>query len=166
MIYYPADRPQKGCLFINAPGVAPAGKHGAPDLQTMEMETVGIAVGSGALGAILSFFGNLIPSWLKQKRTIEPQPLAIEKQRTYITTTECTRKMCEHQAQITKLREVVQDNQVAILTKLDEFDSRAEARSKAIHDRIDPLVSSISKNEGKMQLVEQAFLRSTMGGKK
>ncbi|MBR4523255.1 MAG: hypothetical protein IKO64_03345 [Kiritimatiellae bacterium] len=130
------------------------------------METVGIAVGSGALGAILSFLGNLVPAWLKQKRTIEPQPLSIEKQRAYITTSECNRRMCEHQAELTKLREAVTGNQIALMTKLDEFDSRAEARSKAIHDRIDPLVATISKNEGKMQLVEQAFLKSTLGGKK
>lgn len=132
----------------------------------MEMETVGIAVGAGSLGAILSFLGNLVPAWLKQKRTIEPQPLAVDKQRTYITTSECNRRMCEHTAEINKLREAVTGNQIALMTKLDEFDSRAEARSKAIHDRIDPLVSSISKNEGKMQLVEQAFLKSTLGGKK
>lgn len=132
----------------------------------MEMETVGIAVGAGSLGAILSFLSSLVPAWLKQKRQIEPQPLSIEKQRTYITTTECNRRMCEHQTELTKLREAVTGNQIALMTKLDEFDSRAEARSKAIHDRIDPLVSSISKNEGKMQLVEQAFLKSTLGGKK
>ena len=132
----------------------------------MEMETVGIAIGSGTLGAVLSFLGNLIPSWLKQKRTIEPQPLAVDKQRTYITTSECNRRMCEHQTELTKLREAVTGNQIALMTKLDEFDNRAEARSKAIHDRIDPLISSISKNEGKMQLVEQAFLKSTLGGKK
>ena len=132
----------------------------------MEMETVGIAVGAGSLGAILSFLGNLVPAWLKQKRTIEPQPLAVDKQRTYITTTECNRRMCDHDTAINKLREAVTGNQIALLAKLDEFDSRAEARSKAIHDRIDPLVSSIAKNEGKMQLVEQAFLKSTLGGKK
>ena len=132
----------------------------------MEMETVGIAVGSSVATGILTFLSTLVPAWLKQKRTIEPQPLAVDKQRTYITTTECNRRMCEHTTEINKLREAVTGNQIALMTKLDEFDSRAEARSKAIHDRIDPLVATISKNEGKMQLVEQAFLRSTMGGKK
>lgn len=132
----------------------------------MEMETVGIAVGSSVATGILTFLSTLVPAWLKQKRTIEPQPLSIEKQRTYITTTECNRRMCAHDTEINKLREAVTGNQIALMTKLDEFDSRAEARSKAIHDRIDPLVSSISKNEGKMQLVEQAFLKSTLGGKK
>ena len=132
----------------------------------MEMETVGIAVGAGSLGAILSFLGNLVPAWLKQKRTIEPQPLAVDKQRTYITTTECNRRMCEHTTAINKLRELYDTNQIALMNKLDEFDSRAEERAKAIHDRIEPLIKTVSRSEGKMELFEQAFFEATLGGKK
>lgn len=132
----------------------------------MEMETVGIAVGAGSLGAILSFLGNLVPAWLKQKRTIEPQPLAVDKQRTYITTSECNRRMCEVQSQIETIRNETHSSTVSLLSKLDELDQRAEARAIDLNRRVDPLIAKVAATDATLDMLKTAARNATIGGKK
>ena len=108
-------------------------------------------------------------AWLRsrsQKTTIAPTPLPVEEADKFITRGECKRLMCSHDAQIAELRSDVKTGNVNILHKLEAMDKKSEERAIAAHSRIEPLVKELAKNIGQVELMKEAFMKATVGGKK
>lgn len=108
-------------------------------------------------------------AWLRsrsQKTTIAPTPLPVEEADKFITRGECKRLMCAHDSQISELRSDVKTGNVNILHKLEAMDRKSEERAIAAHSRIEPLVKELAKNIGQVELMKEAFMKATVGGKK
>ena len=125
---------------------------------------VGIMISSGVAGAALTVAGQWLKAKIgtKAKVTPEPSPFPVEKVPSYVTVQECNRRTCESDRRVEKAVE----NQQKILDKLDEIDSRSEKRAIATHDRLDPLVKELAKNIGQVELMKEAFVKSSIGSKK
>ena len=107
-------------------------------------------------------------AWLRsrsQKTTIAPTPLPVEEADKFITRGECKRLMCAHDSQISELRSDVKTGNVNILHKLEAMDRKSEERAIAAHSRIEPLVKELAKNIGQVELMKEAFMKATVGGK-
>ena len=122
--------------------------------------TAGIAISSGAIGAICALIG----AWIKAKygKTPIPQPLSTTKVGPYVTVGECKQHRCAMLERIRTEHEMLKN----IMEKLDENDRRDEERANTTHARIDPLIQEIGTVRGKMEIFEKAAINATMGGKK
>ena len=103
-----------------------------------------------------------------RKTEISPDPLNVRNQKApvYVTVGECNRRMCEHDQRLAKLDSEIKRSNEAVISKLDELDTRNEERSLQTHRRLDPLVEEIGRLRGKVEIIENAAVKATMGGKK
>ena len=124
------------------------------------METTGIAISSGVVGAIC----GVVAVWIKVKygKTHIPQPLNTTHVGPFVTVGECKQHRCAMAERISTEHEMLQN----IMDKLDENDHRDEERAKSTHARIDPLIEEIGSIRGKMEIFEKAAINSTIGGRK
>lgn len=124
------------------------------------METTGIAISSGVVGAIC----GVVAAWIKARygKTHIPQPLNTTHVGPFVTVGECKQHRCAMAERIRTEHEMLQN----IMDKLDENDRRDEERAKSTHQRIDPLIEEIGNMRGKVEYIEKAALAATMGGKK
>lgn len=131
--------------------------------------TDGITIALGA--TTTGFLVKELMAWLRsrnQRTEIAPDPLhaVTEKKPTFVSVGECNRRMCEHDQRLAKLDDEIKRSNAAVMQKLDDIDTRAENRSAATHQRLDPLVEEIGRVKGKMDYIEKAALAATIGGKK
>ena len=124
------------------------------------METTGIAISSGVVGAIC----GVVAAWIKARygKTHIPQPLSTTHVGPFVTVGECKQHRCAMAERIRTEHEMLQN----IMDKLDENDHRDEERAKSTHARIDPLIEEIGSIRGKMEIFEKAAINSTIGGRK
>lgn len=122
--------------------------------------TAGIAISSGAIGAICALIG----AWIKAKygKTPIPQPLSTTKVGPYVTVGECKQHRCAIGERIREEHDLLKE----IVDTLKKNDERNEARAQATHQRIDPLIEEIGSVRGKIEYIEKAALAATVGGKK
>ena len=133
--------------------------------------TDGITIALGA--TTTGFLVKELIAWLRSrnKRTeISPNPLPVEgeiaKKQSFVTVGECNRRMCEHDQRLAKLDTEIKRSNEAVISKLDELDTRNEERAQQTHRRIDPLIEELGRVRGKMEFIEQAAVKATIGGKK
>lgn len=124
------------------------------------METTGIAISSGVVGAIC----GVVATWIKARygKTHIPQPLNTTHVGPFVTVGECKQHRCAMADRIRTEHEMLQN----IMDKLDENDRRDEERAKSTHQRIDPLIEEIGNMRGKVEYIEKAALAATIGGRK
>ena len=124
------------------------------------METTGIAISSGVVGAIC----GVVAAWIKAKygKTHIPQPLNTTHVGPFVTVGECKQHRCAIGERIRTEHEMLQN----IMDKLDENDRRDEERAKSTHQRIDPLIEEIGSIRGKIEFFEKAAVNTTIGGRK
>ena len=125
------------------------------------METEGIIIGSGAVGAICGVVGTWIKSRIAQKRA---RPLDSDDR--YVTQLEC--KNCREA--INKRIDELGPALNRIFKKLNENDIRSEDRAQRTHSRIDPLIEKLSETKGRVDTLENAIstalTAATKGGSK
>ena len=124
------------------------------------METTGIAISSGVVGAIC----GVVAAWIKARygKTHIPQPLNTTHVGPFVTVGECKQHRCAIGERIRTEHEMLQN----IMDKLDENDRRDEERAKSTHQRIDPLIEEIGSIRGKIEFFEKAAVNTTIGGRK
>ena len=124
------------------------------------METTGIAISSGLVGAIC----GVVAAWIKARygKTHIPQPLNTTHVGPFVTVGECKQHRCAIGERIRTEHEMLQN----IMDKLDENDRRDEERAKSTHARIDPLIVEIGSIRGKIEFFEKAAVNATIGGRK
>ena len=124
------------------------------------METTGIAISSGVVGAIC----GVVAAWIKARygKTHIPQPLSTTHVGPFVTVGECKQHRCAMAERIRTEHEMLQN----IMDKLDENDRRDEERAKSTHQRIDPLIEEIGSIRGKIEFFEKAAVNTTIGGRK
>lgn len=124
------------------------------------METTGIAISSGVVGAIC----GVVAAWIKARygKTHIPQPLNTTHVGPFVTVGECKQHRCAIGERIRTEHEMLQN----IMDKLDENDRRDEERAKSTHARIDPLIVEIGSIRGKIEFFEKAAVNATIGGRK
>lgn len=125
------------------------------------METEGIIIGSGAVGAICGVAGTWIRSKVAQKRA---RP--VDSDDRYVTQLECRNMRCEMNRRIEEIGPALG----RIFQKLTDNDKRSEDRSMSIHRRVDPLIEKLSETKGRVDGLENrirdAAALATSGGKK
>ena len=131
--------------------------------------TDGITIALGA--TTTGFLVKELIAWLRsrnQRTEISPDPLNVrnEKKPVFVTVGECNRRMCEHDQRLAKLDTEIKRSNEAVISKLDELDTRNEERAQQTHRRIDPLIEELGRVRGKMEFIEQAAVKATIGGKK
>ena len=133
--------------------------------------TDGITIALGA--TTTGFLVKELIAWLRsrnQRTEISPNPLPVEgeiaKKQSFVTVGECNRRMCEHDQRLAKLDTEIKRSNEAVISKLDELDTRNEERAQQTHRRIDPLIEELGRVRGKMEFIEQAAVKATIGGKK
>lgn len=130
----------------------------------MEVDGVNLAVGGGAVTAIAGVVG----AWIKAKfgKTQIPQPMETQQVGPFVTCGECK----QHRAAIGKRIDTIETSTRTIINKLDEIDTRAEARSENLHRRLDPIIEKVAANSAKVEVIENtvrdAVKAATVGGKK
>ena len=112
------------------------------------METEGIIIGSGAVGAICGVVGTWIKSRIAQKRA---RPLDSDDR--YVTQLEC--KNCRDA--LSKRIDELGPALGRIFQKLSENDKRSEDRSLQIHRRIDPFIEKLSETKGRVDTLDNAI---------
>ena len=124
------------------------------------METTGIAISSGVVGAIC----GVVAAWIKARygKTHIPQPLNTTHVGPFVSVGECKQHRCAIGERIRTEHEMLQN----IMDKLDENDRRDEERAKSTHARIDPLIVEIGSIRGKIEFFEKAAVNATIGGRK
>ncbi|MBQ5795804.1 MAG: hypothetical protein IIW14_07425 [Kiritimatiellae bacterium] len=131
--------------------------------------TDGITIALGA--TTTGFLVKELIAWLRsrnQRTEISPDPLNVrnEKKPVFVTVGECNRRMCEHDQRLAKLDTEIKRSNEAVISKLDELDTRNEERAQQTHRRIDPLIEELGRVRGKMEFIENAAVKATIGGKK
>lgn len=133
--------------------------------------TDGITIALGA--TTTGFLVKELIAWLRsrnQRTEISPNPLPVEgeiaKKQSFVTVGECNRRMCEHDQRLAKLDTEIKRSNEAVISKLDELDTRNEERAQQTHRRIDPLIEELGRVRGKMEIIENAAIKATIGGKK
>ena len=125
------------------------------------METEGIIIGSGAVGAICGVVGTWIKAKIAQKKA---RP--VDSDDRYVTQLEC--KNCRDA--INKRIDELGPALNRIFKKLNENDIRSEDRAKRTHSRIDPLIEKLSETKGRVDTLENAISTAltvaTKGGSK
>ena len=125
------------------------------------METEGIIIGSGAVGAICGVVGTWIKSRIAQKRA---RPLDSDDR--YVTQLECKNCRDALSKRIDELGPALN----RIFKKLNENDIRSEDRAQRTHSRIDPLIEKLSETKGRVDTLENtissALTAATKGGPK
>ncbi len=130
----------------------------------MEVDGINLAVGGGAVTAIAGVVG----AWIKAKfgKTQIPQPMETSQVGPFVTCGECK----QHRAAIGKRIDTIETSTRTIISKLDEIDTRAEARSENLHRRLDPIIEKVAANSAKVEVIENtvrdAVKAATVGGKK
>ena len=137
------------------------------------MDAESIIQGGGLIvsGAFVAKVGDWLMSWLRsrnQRTEISPNPLDVrnEKKPVFVSVGECNRRMCEHDQRLAKLDDEIKRSNDSVIAKLDELDARSEERSIKTHQRLDPLIQQIGRLSGKVEIIENAAIKSTIGGKK
>ena len=125
------------------------------------METEGIIIGSGAVGAICGVVGTWIKAKIAQKKA---RP--VDSDDRYVTQLEC--KNCREA--INKRIDELGPALNRIFKKLNENDFRSEDRAQRTHSRIDPLIEKLSETKGRVDTLENAIstalTAATKGGSK
>lgn len=130
----------------------------------MEVDGVNLAIGGSAVTAIAGVVG----AWIKAKfgKTEIPQPMETQQVGPFVTCGECK----QHRAAIGKRIDTIETSTRTIINKLDEIDTRAEARSENLHRRLDPIIEKVAANSAKVEVIENtvrdAVKAATVGGKK
>ena len=112
------------------------------------METEGIIIGSGAVGAICGVVGTWIKAKIAQKKA---RP--VDSDDRYVTQLEC--KNCREA--INKRIDELGPALNRIFKKLNENDIRSEDRAQRTHSRIDPLIEKLSETKGRVDTLENAI---------
>lgn len=130
----------------------------------MEVDGVNLAIGGGAVTAIAGVVGAYIKA--KFGKTQIPQPMETQQVGPFVTCGECK----QHRAAIGKRIDTIETSTRTIINKLDEIDTRAEARSENLHRRLDPIIEKVAANSAKVEVIENtvrdAVKAATVGGKK
>lgn len=126
----------------------------------MEVDGINLAIGGGAVSAIAGIAG----AWIKARygKTTVPQPLETQEREKFVTCDQCA----EHRKAINARIDDIGPALGRVFKKLDENDKRAEERSIQTHRRLDPLVEEIGRLRGKVECIENAAVKATIGGKK
>ena len=124
------------------------------------METAGIAISSGVVGAIC----GVVAAWIKARygKTHIPQPLNTTHVGPFVTVGECKQHRCAIGERIREEHDLLKE----IVGTLKRNDERSEARAQSTHQRIDPLIEEIGSTRGKMEFFEKAAVNATIGGRK
>ena len=112
-------------------------------------------------------------AWLRsrnQRTEISPNPLPVEgeiaKKQSFVTVGECNRRMCEHDQRLAKLDSEIKRSNEAVISKLDELDTRNEERAQQTHRRLDPFIEKVAANSEAIENIKRLAFNSTIGGKK
>ena len=126
----------------------------------MEVDGISLAIGGGTVSALAGLAG----AWIKARygKTTVPQPLETSERPQYVTCDQCA----EHRKAINARIDDIGPALGRVFKKLDENDKRAEERSLQTHRRLDPLVEEIGRLRGKVEYIENAAVKATIGGKK
>lgn len=130
----------------------------------MEVDGVNLAIGGGAVTAIAGVVGAYIKA--KFGKTKIPQPMETQQVGPFVTCGECK----QHRAAIGKRIDTIETSTRTIINKLDEIDTRAEARSENLHRRLDPIIEKVAANSAKVDMMDaiirDAAKSANIGGKK
>ena len=119
----------------------------------------GLVIGGGLITKAFDF----ATAWWKSRQTVKvEQPLEVAKKHDFVTVGECNRRMCEFAQRIDSTDKKL-DNFTAAIEDLDQKD---EQRIVKLNERVDTLVSKVSEVAGKMDIVKDAFIKTSIGGKK
>ena len=126
----------------------------------MEVDGISLAIGGGTVSALAGIAG----AWIKARygKTTVPQPLETSEQPRFVTCEQCA----EHRKAISARIDDIGPALGRVFKKLDENDKKAEERSLQTHRRLDPLVEELGRLRGKVEIIETAAIKSTIGGKK
>ena len=130
----------------------------------MEVDGISLTMGGAAVSAIAGVAGAFIKA--KFGKTNIPQPMETQQVGPFVTCGECK----QHRAAISKRIDSVENSTRTILQKLDEIDTRAEARSENLHRRLDPIIEKVATNSAQIKMIDatirDAAKAATIGGKK
>ena len=118
------------------------------------METTGIIIGSGAVGAICGVVSTWIKAKVCQRTTVEPDPLNVRKVADCISVKECNRRMSELEARVCRVENRVADSFQKLMDKLATMDEKSEKRSCDLHDRVDVLAERTSQLMGEVGMIK------------
>ena len=126
----------------------------------MEVDGISLAIGGGTVSALAGIAG----AWIKARygKTTVPQPLETSEKPRFVTCDQCA----EHRKAISARIDDIGPALGRVFKKLDENDKKAEERSLQTHRRLDPLVEELGRLRGKVEIIESAAIKSTIGGKK
>ena len=112
------------------------------------METTGIAISSGVVGAIC----GVVAAWIKAKygKTHIPQPLNTTHVGPFVTVGECKQHRCALEKRIDALGPALN----RIFKKLSENDRRSEDRSLQLHRRLDPVVEKVAATAATVEMMK------------
>ena len=130
----------------------------------MEVDGVSLTVGGAAVSALAGVAGAYIKA--KFGKTQIPQPMETSQVGPFVTCGECK----QHRAAIGKRIDTIETSTRTIINKLDEIDTRAEARSENLHRRLDPIIEKVAANSAKVEMMDavirDAAKAANIGGKK
>jgi hypothetical protein len=111
---------------------------------------ISLVIGGTAVGAVLTFFGQILAARVKQTNKIEPNPLNVQAVDRYMRCEDCLerhrvvdKRHDELVLEIRSDRQNISEQLGGIRKALSENDRKAEERSVNLHKRIDPLVAAI-----------------------
>lgn len=111
----------------------------------MDAETTGIAVSSGAVGALCGVATTWIRAKVAQKRA---RPLDTDD--TFVTHGECKAHRCALEKRIDELGPALN----RIFKKLSENDQRSEDRSLQLHRRLDPVIEKVAATAATVEMMK------------
>lgn len=130
----------------------------------MEVNGINLAIGGTAVTAIAGIVGAYIKA--RYGKTQIPQPMETSQVGPFVTCGECK----QHRAAIGKRIDTIETSTRTIINKLDEIDTRAEARSENLHRRLDPIIEKVAANSAKVEMMDaiirDAAKSANIGGKK
>lgn len=121
------------------------------------METTGIAISSGAVGAICGVVSAYVRARLVRRSRIEPDPspFPVRKVADCISVGECNRRMKALEERMDKVERRLSDGLDSILKKLDAMDARGEERARQMNVRLDPVVERVAANSARIDMIDR-----------
>lgn len=100
-----------------------------------------LVVGSGVVSAILTYLGMKKHA----EKTAIPQPCKMQQVNDCVSVKECNRRMAALDDRVTRLETEMHNGFDKIEDKLEAMDQKSEARSVALHNRLDKIFERMAK---------------------
>ena len=111
----------------------------------MEIETTGIVISSGAVGAL----AGVASTWIKSK-VAQRHARPLDTADTFVTHGECQSHRCAIEKRIDELGPALN----RIFTKLADNDKRSEERTNQMHRRLDPVLEKVAATAAEVQMLK------------